>query len=401
MNRFLIFFLISFIVHLAMGAVLLSRTGFFRGQGSQEEGSAEINETGTVPSEEEEPASIDPKSDSLLEPVEQTEPSTLINVSEPRAQEATAPVDKPLKKPPAPPPPPKPAEPKKNKALKQKTTKKLLDKPVTKKNTPPTETTNLKTEPVEGDSLEPQKAQDSPAESGPAPLDSDTESQTELAPPPPPSEKPEEAWEEDIEDRVLVASATKKTESEEWVDEGEILTPKQRATTQWVDAEEILPPEDPSVQPAIFKDPPVISYKEDLVQQAQLAPSPGNKAGSSPIPALDIGQARQHSQLKQLKGNPLPIYPEEALKKKWEGRAEIFYYVNPAGFVEKIQLKRSSGHSALDNSALRALARYRYHPGQEGWVRHPVEFFLEMGKEIKKTAPLGSRGLSESTSQEE
>jgi len=110
------------------------------------------------------------------------------------------------------------------------------------------------------------------------------------------------------------------------------------------------------------------------------------------IPTLDIGAARVHTQLKQVEGNPIPAYPEEALKNRWEGRVEVYYYVNPAGFIEKIHLKNSSGHSVLDNSALRTLARYRYYPGQEGWVRHFVEFFLERDKEIKKTAPLRLHG---------
>ena len=68
--------------------------------------------------------------------------------------------------------------------------------------------------------------------------------------------------------------------------------------------------------------------------------------------------------------------------------------MNRAGFVEKIQLERSSGHSVLDNAALRALSRYRYYPGQEGWVRHPVEFLLELDKEVEEIAPLGKRESS-------
>jgi len=107
--------------------------------------------------------------------------------------------------------------------------------------------------------------------------------------------------------------------------------------------------------------------------------------------------------IKKNKGNPNDELHHDVFflkfnlkKNKWEGRVEVLYYVDPAGFVEKIQLKKSSGHKVLDNTALRALSRYRYEPGQEGWVRHPVEFFLELDKEVTKTAPLGVRDPAES-----
>ena len=132
--------------------------------------------------------------------------------------------------------------------------------------------------------------------------------------------------------------------------------------------------------------------KEPALKQSQnkkTEPVKASKAGATTSSALSAKKFRTHKQLKQRKGNKAPTYPKSALKKKWEGRVEVMYYVNSAGFVEKIQLNKSSGYSALDNSALRALARYRYHPGQEGWVTHPVEFLLEWDKEIKETAPLG------------
>jgi len=98
--------------------------------------------------------------------------------------------------------------------------------------------------------------------------------------------------------------------------------------------------------------------------------------------------ARVFNRLKQLPGNPSPEYPKEALEQSWEGRVEVLYYVNTGGFVEQIQVSHSSGHIILDNAAIKALSRYRYELGQEGWVRHPVEFFLEKDKEIKEIVPL-------------
>ena len=173
------------------------------------------------------------------------------------------------------------------------------------------------------------------------------------------------------------------TQEEEPQDESELIEPTKEET-----------PSPEVTEPSKEED------ESELIEPEKEEVKPEEKKEESPAPAplgsdikkpsvLEIKQARSHSQLKQIAGNPLPVYPKEALKKKWEGRVEVIYYVNPGGFVEQIQLKQSSGHSALDNSALRALSRYRYRPGQEGWVQHPVEFFLEKGKEIKEVAPLG------------
>ena len=437
MNRFLLFFLISFVVHLAMGAVLLSKSNFFGGQKAGGEGSAEISDIGTLPSEEEEPPLTDTLTNSAtgLEGEEMGEytPPTLINVSEEaHVDQANQNPANPVAKAPVPPPIKAPAKTKlkkqkkvtpsqKTTSLKKKPSAKAVKKAKSSLNKPKTSDLKEKSakplgqaesagqalptstkvkESQKPDSLISKNGDKSPphAENQTATKDPQNELLNQGA-------KPVEEW-VDEEERVLVSE---KPKQEEWVDEDELLAPPAESSsskspqpakqeqTAWVDEEEEIAEKEPN-NPA----PPIQVSKPFAsagVATTSLPPSPGNKAGSSNVPALDVSSARRHSQLKQVAGNPLPVYPEEALKKKWEGRAEVFYYVNPAGFVEKVQLKKSSGHRALDNAALRALARYRYHPGQEGWVRHPVEFFLELNKEIKKTATLGEGVRKSSTTQ--
>ena len=386
MNRFLIFFLISFIVHLSVGAILLARTGFFEGQKSQE-GSADISDIGDFPSESEEPLVTDNSQTEIEAQNVPEESHTLINVSE-APPESTG-----TKTQPEPPSPSTSTKKRVQKNQPAKKLKKLLPNTPTKKppSSPPVKKPSAplpeKSPPSAQESKKPTKNPPAPPvlkpkESQPT-AKSEEVGENSATKPLSQDIEDEEEWED--EDKIL----QEHNKDEEWEDEGEILI--QKTNTQWVDEGEIIP--ESILQKASFQEEGHSNQSVSVPKPPPL--SPGNIAGSSSIPALDIGQARKHSQLKQLKGNPLPIYPKEALKKKWEGRAEIFYYVNPAGFVEKIQLKSSSGHRVLDNSALRALARYRYHPGQEGWVRHPVEFFLELDKEIKKTATL--RGGLESS----
>ena len=329
MNRFLSFFLVSFILHLAVGAVLLSRTGILGGKGSEETELSDVE-----------------NSDFLEETAENSEPTpdTLSKKTpvEVKTEKKSSPVK--IKK----------ITKKKKKVNKPKPVK----KPIVKKSKEP---------PVEQKPQEPQA------------------SDKALTPPEKPmKEKVEELTEPSDSEKALPAEETQKQPDssdtkEEWVDEDEKIPTEKTVKKE----------ESPPTQEVPSSDP----VKDSADEEKKPEPAEGEPSNSSEktIPDLESSSARSHEQLKQLEGNPMPVYPKEALEKRWEGRAEVFYYVNSGGFVEKIQLKNSSGHSTLDNSALRALSRYRYYPGQEGWVRHPVEFFLEKDKEIVETAPLGER----------
>ena len=70
-------------------------------------------------------------------------------------------------------------------------------------------------------------------------------------------------------------------------------------------------------------------------------------------------------------------YPLEARRQNQQGEVVIIYFVDDQGLVEKIQLKKSSGHSLLDNHVLRKVARWRFVNEQPVWVEHKVKFALE------------------------
>lgn len=350
MNRFLSFFLVSFILHLGVGAVLLSRTGILGGKGSEETELSDVE-----------------NSDFLEETAEDLEPSpdTLSKKTplEVKTEKKSAPVKA-----------------KKITKKKKKAKPKPVKKPVVKK---------AKKPPVKQKKPDVEKiTKETPAEVA--------KSQTPKAPDKALTEKPKENNSESTNitdsEKALPAVETQKqpdssNTKEEWVDEDEKIPAEETAKKE----------ESPPVKKAPA--PTSDSIKDSAEEGKKSEPAEGEPSDSSKktIPDLESSSARSHKQLKQLEGNPMPVYPQEALEKKWEGRVEVFYYVNSGGFVEKIQLKNSSGHSALDNSALRALSRYRYYPGQEGWVKHPVEFFLEKDKEIVKTVPLGERDPAKQT----
>lgn len=86
---------------------------------------------------------------------------------------------------------------------------------------------------------------------------------------------------------------------------------------------------------------------------------------------------KDHQKLIPVQGNQKPIYPDQAREKGLQGSVLLIYFVDNEGLVDKIQLLQSSGHSLLDNEALRTIARYRYLPGQSGWYKHKVDFKIK------------------------
>lgn len=81
--------------------------------------------------------------------------------------------------------------------------------------------------------------------------------------------------------------------------------------------------------------------------------------------------------LKQAGGNKGPSYPESARRENRQGNLELIYRVTKDGKVAEISVAKSSGHSDLDEAAIKAISQFKFVPGQEGWARHPVTFSLK------------------------
>ncbi|MEE9252604.1 MAG: energy transducer TonB [Thermodesulfobacteriota bacterium] len=83
--------------------------------------------------------------------------------------------------------------------------------------------------------------------------------------------------------------------------------------------------------------------------------------------------------------NPKPPYPPSARRKGEQGTVLLRVRVLEDGTVSTVELKRSSGHEALDDSALNAVKRWVFYPGRRGgipvasWVTVPVKFVLRSG----------------------
>jgi periplasmic protein TonB len=80
--------------------------------------------------------------------------------------------------------------------------------------------------------------------------------------------------------------------------------------------------------------------------------------------------------------NPAPIYPSLSRRLREQGSVILAILIRADGSVGKIRIKRSSGHKRLDDTAIKAVKRWRYLPATQGgkaidyWYEQPLEFNL-------------------------
>ena len=81
--------------------------------------------------------------------------------------------------------------------------------------------------------------------------------------------------------------------------------------------------------------------------------------------------------------NPAPTYPATARQNGEEGKVLLRVFVNEAGTVEKLTLKKSSGYELLDDAAKETVGKWQFVPAKQGdktvsaWVVVPISFNLE------------------------
>lgn len=81
--------------------------------------------------------------------------------------------------------------------------------------------------------------------------------------------------------------------------------------------------------------------------------------------------------------NPAPAYPYSARRMGQQGKVMLRVLVNTAGLPDKVELRTSSGISALDEAALDAVKSWRFTPARQGnqvvsdWVLVPIVFSLK------------------------
>jgi TonB family protein len=82
--------------------------------------------------------------------------------------------------------------------------------------------------------------------------------------------------------------------------------------------------------------------------------------------------------------NPKPPYPISSRENGEQGAVMLHACINQRGTVERVDLAQSSGHPALDRSALNTVRHWHFAPAQEGGksismcYRLPIRFLLSL-----------------------
>lgn len=117
------------------------------------------------------------------------------------------------------------------------------------------------------------------------------------------------------------------------------------------------------------------------VQRGAVADEVGQ--GTDAEPTLPGSAADFQQALARYDLNPLPVYPEVARRRGWEGTVKIEVQVGADGHVVATALHASSGRRSLDLAALRAVRRWQFKPAQrlgvavESRLVVPIDFVLD------------------------
>lgn len=88
---------------------------------------------------------------------------------------------------------------------------------------------------------------------------------------------------------------------------------------------------------------------------------------------------RSLDQLRQMPGNPRPQYDREERRRGDQGEVAFAAYITKEGYPTQFKLLKSTGLRNLDGKTLAALKKWRFYPGQEGWVELPFRWDLKGG----------------------
>lgn len=111
-------------------------------------------------------------------------------------------------------------------------------------------------------------------------------------------------------------------------------------------------------------------------------PPPPTPAPAPPAPAKPAAVTPPLAYADYLR-NPAPEYPEQALRRGWEGTVLLRVHVLASGRPGNIEIERSSGREMLDRAAVRTVQKWTFVPAkrgnepQDGWVTVPIDFKLQ------------------------
>jgi protein TonB len=140
-------------------------------------------------------------------------------------------------------------------------------------------------------------------------------------------------------------------------------------------------------RPKPVEPPPVLAAPVEAPSPVVVAPPPPPPPAPepepivvAPPPPLPVTQPVFDADYLE---NPAPSYPQLSRRTREEGRVILRVLVNPRGSAEDVQVRTSSGHARLDESARDTVRRWKFVPAKRGaepvsaWVLIPISFRLD------------------------
>lgn len=143
-------------------------------------------------------------------------------------------------------------------------------------------------------------------------------------------------------------------------------------------------PVDAPVSTKVFEQEATSEETEDVAPSAtpNSAYSDSSSTGKDNATFYSSGGAMTDAEPNYLR-NPAPAYPWEARQHGWEGVVILKVVVDQSGYPIQIEKEKGSGFGILDESALKAVRKWKFMPAKIGsipiqsTVRIPVKFELE------------------------
>lgn len=88
---------------------------------------------------------------------------------------------------------------------------------------------------------------------------------------------------------------------------------------------------------------------------------------------------RSLDQLRQIPGNPKPQYSIDERLRREQGMVAFHAYISKSGLPTNFRIMKSTGFRNLDGKTLAALKKWKFYPGQEGWVEIPFKWDIKGG----------------------
>lgn len=231
-------------------------------------------------------------------------------------------------------------------------------------------------------------------------IEPDPRATVEIAAPEIPPQKPPEppvqpATAADLDDRIVLRppieeSVRRRTER------STDFTPLPEATPMVADRPESTPETDGRPMPSLLlpvpeqEAPPPDRLQPDrpLVAAKPVQATQVFEDGAGTVNAVGarVDQGSKVESLPaNLPANPVPPYPEELRRQRIGGQVLLWLVIAPDGTVADVRVDKSSGYTALDESAVKTVRLWRFAPARRGGqpvrfeVRLPITFSVRGG----------------------